>query len=238
VAALTPPVSPLPLVAYDHGMTVARDERLALCELLDKTGPRAPTLCEGWVTADLAAHLVLREHRPDAGLGVLGGPLAGYTRRVQRGLIARNPYPQLVETIRNGPPVLSVFGLPGVDERANTVEYFVHHEDVRRAGPGWEPRAISPGLSDELWQRLRMAKMLLRKAPVGVELARDDSSAPSAPDGTRLRITAKARTPVVTVSGPPAELTLWAMGRTGVAQVRMDGSQAEVQALREGSWRH
>lgn len=238
MATLTPPVSLVPRVAYDRGMTSARDERLALCELLTKTGPRAPTLCAGWVTADLAAHLVLREHRPDAGLGVLGGPLAGYTRRVQRGLIARHPYPQLIETIRNGPPVLSVFGLPGVDERANTVEYFVHHEDVRRAQPGWEPRAISPGLSEQLWQRLRTAKLLLRKAPVGVELARDDSAAPSAPDGTRLRITAKARTPVVTVSGPPAELTLWAMGRTGVARVQMDGGQVEVHALREESWRH
>ena len=69
---------------YHRGMTLARDERLALCALLDQTGPQAPTLCEGWTTGDLAAHLVLREHRPDAGAGVMGGPLAGYTRRVQR----------------------------------------------------------------------------------------------------------------------------------------------------------
>src|SRR6202161_3586244 len=106
-------------VTYDHRMSYARDERAALCALLDETGPAAPTLCEGWTTLDLAAHLVLREHRPDAGAGILGGPLAGYTRRVQRTLTRRTPYPRLVETISNGPPLFSLFGLPGMDERTN-----------------------------------------------------------------------------------------------------------------------
>jgi uncharacterized protein (TIGR03083 family) len=61
-------------------VTHARDERTALCDLLTELGPDQPTLCAGWQTGDLAAHLVLREHRPDAGAGVLGGPLSGYTR--------------------------------------------------------------------------------------------------------------------------------------------------------------
>ena len=51
-------------------MSYSREERLALCALLDETGPDAPTLCEGWTTGDLAAHLVLRERRPDAAAGV------------------------------------------------------------------------------------------------------------------------------------------------------------------------
>jgi uncharacterized protein (TIGR03083 family) len=55
-------------------VSYSRDERLALCTLLDKTGPDAPTLCEGWNTGDLAAHLVLRERRPDAAAGVIGSP--------------------------------------------------------------------------------------------------------------------------------------------------------------------
>jgi uncharacterized protein (TIGR03085 family) len=224
-------------VAYDHTMRYARDERLALCALLDKAGPREPTLCEGWDTRDLAAHLVLREHRPDAGAGLLGGPLAGYTRRVQRRLAERTPYPRLVETIRSGPPRLSVFGLPGMDERINLVEYFVHHEDVRRAQPGWEPRELSQGLADVLWQRLAMARFVLRKAPVGVELARDDGPDSERGSTSRVRITAKARTPVVTVTGPPAELTLWALGRTVAARVRLDGSEADVKALSAASWR-
>ncbi|MGH3302974.1 MAG: TIGR03085 family metal-binding protein [Streptosporangiaceae bacterium] len=216
-------------------MTHARNERTALCDLLTELGPDQPTLCNGWQTGDLAAHLVLREHRPDAGAGVMGGPLAGYTRRVQGRLRARTPFPRLVELIRTGPPRLSMFALPGMDERANLVEYFVHHEDVRRAQPDWQPREIGLDLADELWRRLRLARLLLRRAPVGVELVRSDGRA--AGDGTsRVRITARARTPVVTVAGTPAELTVWTMGRTSAARVRMDGSDADIAALR--SWRH
>jgi uncharacterized protein (TIGR03085 family) len=216
-------------------VTNARDERTALCDLLTELGPDRPTLCAGWRTADLAAHLVLREHRPDAGAGVMGGPLAGYTRRVQDRLRAKTPFPRLVELIRTGPPRLSMFALPGMDERANLVEYFVHHEDVRRAQPDWEPREIGSVLADELWRRLRLARILLRRAPVGIELVRADTRA-AGDGGGRVRITVRARTPVVTVAGTPAELTLWAMGRTGAAQVRMDGSDADIAALRR--WRH
>ena len=221
-------------------MRYARDERLALCALLDQAGPREPTLCQGWATVDLAAHLVLRERRPDAGVGILGGPLAAYTRDVQRRLAERTPFPRLVEMIRTGPPRFSLFGLPGADERANLVEYFVHHEDVRRAQPDWEPRKLDPGLTEALWHRLAMARFILRKAPVGVELARDDCEARApARRGRRprVRITAKARTPVVTVTGPPAELTMWAFGRTAAARVRLDGSEAAIQALTASRWR-
>ena len=232
-------------------MSYSREERLALCALLDKTGPDAPTLCEGWTTGDLAAHLVLRERRPDAAAGVIGGPLAGYTARVQQRIRARTPFPDLVRSIRSGPPRLSVMALPGVDERANAVEFFVHHEDVRRAAPGWEPRELSDGESDMLWQRLRMARFLLRKAPVGVELARDDivlagdntglagdsTSDGASADGPAYRITAKNATPAVTVVGSPAELTMWVMGRRTAAQIRMDGTQAAVTKLAEANWR-
>ena len=211
-------------------MTHARDERTALCDLFTRLGPDQPTLCSGWQTADLAAHLVLRERRPDAGAGVLGGPLAGYTRRVQDRLRVRTPFPQLVDMIRTGPPRLSMFALPGMDERANLVEYFVHHEDVRRAQPGWQRRDIGPDLAGELWHRLRLARLLLRRAPVGVVLVRSDDGGAGP-----VRITARARTPVVTVTGDPAELTMWTMGRITAADVRLDGSDDDVAALR--AWR-
>lgn len=214
-------------------MSYATDERRALCALLDKTGPDAPTLCEGWTTGDLAAHLVLRERRPDAAAGVAGGPLAGYTARVQQRLKDRIPFADLVRMIRSGPPRLSVMALPGVDERANSVEYFVHHEDVRRGAPGWEPREISRGEADMLWHRLRLARFMLRKAPVGVELARDDIEDG---DGPAYRITARNATPAVTVVGSPAELTLWVMGRRTAARVRMDGTEAAVSKLAGASW--
>ena len=218
-------------------MSYSQEERLALCALLDKSGPDAPTLCEGWATGDLAAHLVLREHRPDAAAGVAGGPLAGYTARVQQRIRQRIPFPDLVRIIRSGPPRLSVMALPGMDERVNAVEFFVHHEDVRRAADGWEPRALGSGESDMLWDRLRMARFMLRKAPVGVELARDDGG-PAArnTDGASYRITARNATPAVTVVGSPAELTLWVMGRRAAARVRMDGIQAAVTKLAGATW--
>jgi uncharacterized protein (TIGR03085 family) len=234
-------------------VSYSRDERLALCALLDKTGPDAPTLCAGWDTGDLAAHLVLREHRPDAAAGVLGGPLAGYTARVQDRIKRRTPFPDLVRIIRSGPPVLSFMAIPGMDERVNTVEYFVHHEDIRRAVPDWEPREIASAESGLLWQRLRAARFMMRKAPVGVELARDDPEADGPVDrntvdrntvdrntvdrNTAYRITAKNATPAVTVIGSPAELTMWVMGRTGAAHVRFDGTQVAVSKLTATSWR-
>jgi uncharacterized protein (TIGR03085 family) len=225
-------------------VTYARDERVGLCDLLDELGPDEPTLCAGWRTADLAAHLVLRERRPDAALGVLGGPLGWHTRRVQARLIHEVPYARIVELIRTGPPRLSVFGLPGADARANPVEFFVHHEDIRRAQPGWKPRVLDDGLADLLWRQLRLARLMLRRAPVGVEFARDDEAgdddiAPAQGRGgaAPLRITAKARAPMVTVIGPPAELTMWAFGRAGAARVRLAGSDPDVAALASDRWR-
>lgn len=212
-------------------MSYAQDERSGLCALLDETGPQAPTLCEGWQTRDLAAHLVIRERRPDAALGVVGGPLAGHTRRVQEAMASKTRYPRLVQMIREGPPPLSFFGLPGVDRQLNLVEFFVHHEDVRRAAEGWSPRDLSGGLAEALWHRLQRIGPLFRRVPVGIELARDDLPADSGQ--RRVRITARAKTPVVTVTGHPAELLLWALGRTSAALVRLEGGDAEVRRLTE-----
>lgn len=222
-------------MTYYQAVTYARDERLALCQLLDKAGPDAPTLCEGWQTADLAAHLVLRERRPDAAMGILGGPLAGYTERVQRGLARGTPFPRLVETIRTGPPRLSIYGIPGADARLNFSEYFVHHEDVLRAQPDWEPRALDQQLTDQIWGELSRARLMLRKVPVGIEFARDDLA--ERPGEQRsVRMTVRPRTPVVTVIGAPAELMLWTFGRTAVARIRLEGAEADVAALRQARW--
>jgi len=215
-----------------------------LCALLDRTGPDAPTLCAGWRTADLAAHLVLREHRPDAAAGVMGGPLARHTAQTQRKLSKRTPYPKLVEMIRTGPPRFSFFGIPGVDAKANFAEYFVHHEDVRRAQPDWEPRDLSTDLTDIVWSQLSHARLMLRKVPVGIEFARDDlgdrpgSQQPGTqPSAQRpVRMTVRPRTPVVTVIGAPAELLMWTFGRTGAARVRLEGAEADVSALEKAHW--
>jgi uncharacterized protein (TIGR03085 family) len=206
-----------------------------LCTLFDKTGPDAATLCEGWSTADLAAHLVLRERRPDAAVGILGGPMTRYTARTQRKLRAKVPFPMLVETIRTGPPRFSFFGIPGIDAKANFAEYFVHHEDVRRAQPGWEPRELDDVLADAVWGLLSQARLMLRKVPVGIEFARDDTRERG--DGARaVRMTVRGRTPVVTVIGAPAELLMWTFGRTDAADVNLEGAEADVAALTQARW--
>ncbi len=113
---------------------LAQQERKTLCDLFVERGPDAPTLCEGWLTADLAAHLVVRERRPDSGPGLVWPPLAGYTDKVRHGVRDRMPWEKLVETVRRGPPLL----LRPFDGPMNTVEFFIHVEDVRRAQDGWE----------------------------------------------------------------------------------------------------
>ena len=217
-------------------MGYSREQRLALCSTLEKAGPGAPTLCAGWTALNLAAHLVLREHRLDASAGIPGGPLAGYTARVQGRLAAQKSFPELVDIIRNGPPRLSPWAIPALDERANTVEFFVHNEDVRRAAPDWKPREVSAGLSDALWARLRVAKLTMRKVPLGIEFARNDDVG-GAGEVPEFRMTVRRGTPVVTVIGPPAELTLWAMGRTGAANVQLDGTEAAVKIVSQAHWR-
>ena len=120
--------------------SLAQQERKTLCDLFVARGSDAPTLCEGWFTADLAAHLVVRERRPDSGPGLVWPPLAGYTERVRRAVRDRTPWEKLVETLRRGPLLL----LRPFDGPMNTVEFFIHVEDVRRVEDGWEPRPISP----------------------------------------------------------------------------------------------
>lgn len=171
-------------------------------------GPDAGTLCGQWTVRDLAAHLVVRERRPDAAPGIMVPAFAGYLERVQN-KAAQRPFPELLEQVRTGPPWWSP--LRPVDAVANLAEMFVHHEDVRRAQPGWEPRELSAEDRRSLWSALRrMAKMAYRKAPVPVEFA--------TPDGDSVRVGGKEG-PVVTLTGTAAELLLHAFGRE---QVRIE----------------
>ena len=45
-------------------MTLASDERAAICDEFAAAGPDRPTLCAGWNTRDLLAHLLVRERQP------------------------------------------------------------------------------------------------------------------------------------------------------------------------------
>lgn len=206
-------------------MTLAAGERLALSDLMERVGPDAPTLCGDWTTRDLAAHLVLREGRLDASPGILVPPLAGYTARIQRGM-AQRPWAELLAQVRSGPPWWSPLNLPGLGNKINAVEFFVHHEDVRRGRPGWTPRAADPRRAAELWALLvRAAGLCYRKSPVGVVLRRPDGVAHTARRGER----------AVTLIGSPEELLLHAYGRDEVV-IEAEGDQDDVAGL-EGSER-
>ncbi|MET9760251.1 TIGR03085 family metal-binding protein [Streptomyces sp. NPDC006372] len=203
--------------------THAKRERLLLADLLETAGPDAPTLCEGWTTRDLAAHVVVRERRPDAAGGILIKQLAPRLDRVMAEYTDK-PYEELIQLIRTGPPRFSPFSLKPVDEASNIIEFYVHTEDVRRAQPDWSPRELDAVFQDALWSRLeRTARMMGRGVPTGLVLRR--------PDGQT--VVAHRGTPVVTVTGEPSELVLFSYGRQGKAKVELDGDEAAIEKLHE-----
>jgi uncharacterized protein (TIGR03085 family) len=189
-------------------------ERRELCDLFEELGPDAPTLCEGWATIDLAAHLVVRERRPTGGPGILlGGPFARHTEQLMAKEAARG-YRVVVDRVRNGPP-LGPFAVPGLRTVLNLQEYVVHHEDVRRAN-GLGPRADRPDLQDAVWGNLRRgARLMLRRVRgATVRLARRDGDSVTSGSG-----------PEVTVTGDPVDLLLYLFGRKAAASVDITGDE-------------
>lgn len=202
----------------------ARSEREALADLLLDLGPDAPTIDDGWTTRDLAAHLIVRERRPDAAGGILLPPLRGYGEVVRRRIAAR-PYPELVAQVRR-PPVWSPLSNPLSDELVNTMEFFIHHEDVRRARSGWLPRDLPTGQQAVLWRRAALlARVALRRFPADLLVqAPGFGERTVGRGGQRLRLI-----------GAPGELTLFLSGRQRVARVQVDGPATPAERLRAAS---
>jgi uncharacterized protein (TIGR03085 family) len=191
----------------------AQQERRALADLMEAVGPEAPTLCEGWATRDLAAHLVVRERRPDAAAGLVLKPLAGHCEHVRAALTAA-PWPDLLDQVRSGPPWWSPSAIDAIDRFVNTVEFAVHHEDVRRAGDAWEPRILDTDFEALLWHRLRQgARLMAWRSPAPLVLR--------TPGGDE--VTAKKGDDPVVVTGAPLELTLFLFGRQAHARVDVSG---------------
>lgn len=208
-------------------MTLASRERAALADALAEAGPNAPTLCAGWRTRELAAHLVLRETRADAGLVLAADGLAmlrPYADRVMHQVMSRS-YDRLVHDFRTGPPRWSAFAVPGADALANTLEFFVHLEDVRRARPGWEPRRLRDEDARALWAPVcRAAAVTFLRAPVAAVLR--------VPGGPRARV---GRAPyTVVLTGEVGELAMAVTGRDE-ARVTVGGGELAQDAYR--SWR-
>jgi uncharacterized protein (TIGR03085 family) len=182
-------------------------ERRELCDLLVELGPDAPTLCAGWTTADLAAHLVLREHFhrwSDA----------------QRAAEKAKGLPAIVARLRAGAPLIP-WRVPRIRNLFNGLEYFIHHEDVRRAN-GREPRASRADLEALAWRTMRFSGRRLARQirPYGLELVRSDGARRVFGSGSR-----------ATLTGPATELVLYLSGRREAAQVTLTGAPAATAAI-------
>lgn len=226
------------------GTTPARDfteaSRDALVEALLAAGPGQPTLCEGWQTEHLAAHIVLRENSPlTVGLVVprLSPRLERKTRALGDASASTSAYQRLVDRVAEGPrpPALlrgtsrtarftvdATRRLAGTTparraaQASNLLEFFVHTEDVRRAQDRWAPRHLADDYADALFgEFVRRVKLLYRSEPTGVDLMRS----------TGQRVVARTADQgenTVTVAGPAGELVLHGFGRRDHALVVVD----------------
>jgi uncharacterized protein (TIGR03085 family) len=205
-------------------MNLASDERAAICDEFDRVGPDKPTLCDGWNTRDLLAHLLVRERQPWVAPGIVVPALAPVVERAMRGY-ATTSWPEMVGQLRAGAPTWSPYRIGKLDAIANGAEFFVHHEDVRRGEPGWEPRPPEPARDAQLWELLaRMGRLLFRRSPSGIVLSR--------PSGEQQVI--KTGPGVVTIVGEPSELVLIGFGRKA-ARVQFEGDPALVAAVASGN---
>lgn len=203
--------------------SMARTERAALCDLALQLGEDQPTLSGDWTVKDLMVHLLVREGSPGA-IGILVPQLAKLTDLASDRL-DKQDLAVLVERVRSGPPTLSPLRVPKIDKMTNTIEFYIHHEDIRRSQPTWEPRVLSPREENALWKLVGlMGKALVRSAKVGVVLERSD---------TGERTTLKNDDPSVVVAGLPSELALYVYGRKDAAQVELIGDMATVADLND-----
>lgn len=205
-------------------MSWTMTERWWLARTAEELGPHAPTLCEGWDSHHLLAHLVTRERRPwEFALDQLAGRPPGQEPHLSR-TVATTPYDELIAQLRAGPPLASPVKLMG--DRGNLLEFLVHHEDLRRGGPDpLPPRERAAAFRDAVWSQLvPVARLRYARSPVGVVLV--------VPDGPRA--TVRRRRESVAVVGDVVELVLHAFGRTDAAHVELLGSDTARAAFTGG----
>ena len=200
-----------------------RSERNALCDLFTRVGPAAPTLCEGWTTSDLATHLVVRERKPLAALGLVLPPFAAGLERTMKRTSKEKTYDGLVALVSSGPPSL----LRPFDAPMNMSEYFIHHEDVRRGGGDTTPRPESDiaDVEEALWKSMGRGSRLLTRslASTGLDLVHSDGRVVHARSGEQ----------AATLTGRPGEIALYLSGRKAAAHVEVGGPPEAAAALRD-----
>ncbi|WP_333619983.1 TIGR03085 family metal-binding protein [Dietzia sp.] len=196
-----------------------------LTDLMLAVGPDAPTLCEGWRARDLAAHLVVRERRPDSLPGILLERFAAHTEKVQNEQ-ARTPFTKLIDLIRSGPPKWSPMSFGPIDQATNLMEYAIHAEDIRRANEIADLPEMPAQVDDDVWNSLPMfARMTLRSLRVGVI-----AQCVGRPDAT-LRATHKGQS-VARLVGAPRSVAL-AVGGRGFDGVKLEGPPDALSAVRQ-----
>ncbi len=198
-------------------------ERAELADRFAELGPDAPTLLPPWTTRDIAAHLVLRERDPLAGPGlVLPGAWRRFAGRRQAALAQRD-FASLIATLRSGPPP-GFFRIGWVRELASLNEFFIHHEDVRRAN-GLGPRTHELAMDEALWLNVRRGRRLLARRLRGAGLELQWA-------GTDRTVRARRGEPAARIAGTPGELLLYLFGRPQAAQVEVSGPDAAVEVVR------
>ncbi len=202
-------------------LSFARQERLALCDLAAELGATAPTLCGTWTAKDLVVHLLVRERSLVGAPGIVLPPLAGLTKwSMDR--VGRAEFADLVDRLRS--PGLTPAAIPAVDRVLNTLEFFVHHEDLRRAQPHWAPRELPESAQSVLWRAVSTAgKAFVRKTGLSVELRRSDTKESA--------VLVSGDDPVI-VEGLPAELVMFLFGRDQHRGLEFFGTPNRVERLR------
>jgi len=190
-------------------------EQRAVHATLTDIGPDAPTLCTGWTTRELAAHLAtgvmlggalavggrLLIARVPVRMGAAGARVNDRLVRARRSFdaslarLARRP-PALVTTKTTAPITLA--------------ELWVHHEDVRRAN-GMGPRPEPAELAAAVDFLVRYQRRLFAAAGLTVIVL----------DG-RVDVTG-ARGGTASVHGPAGELLVWLAGRRPASTATITG---------------
>lgn len=205
--------------------SLAKRERYALAQTLRNLGPGSPTLCQGWTSFDLLVHLIARETRPDAALGIFIPALSSYADKVAT-QIKKRGFEALVQEFQDGPKKFSPFALPGVEKFANSIEFTVHHEDLLRAQPNYVPRFFSDQDKQFLWKLFtRSGKIFMREAKIGI-IAKSDQ-------GT---YTIKSGKSCVTIQGEVIDLILFAYGRKSAANIKFEGVDDAIQIIKEAKF--
>ncbi len=202
-------------------------ERATLAHALREAGPDAPTLCEGWASRHLAAHVVLRESAPLVAAGAAVRPLHARAERAVTHLADRSAdpagYAELVDRVERGPSRWSP--MAHVGDAGNLLEFFIHTEDVRRGAGPVPPLELEPAHVEAIWSRLaRQAGLLYRQARVGIVRV-----VPGGPRRALRRPRGDAGT--VVLRGQVGEIALHAFGRQGAARVDVLGDPADVELL-------